>query len=72
MSMSTPSRYSGLSVEASLSASKIRTGRRFAYRPSALRMPSSPCSGRGLAGSVVSHFGPPMAASSTASAACAS
>ena len=30
--------------------------------------PSRPCSGRGLAGSVVSHFGPPTAPSSTASA----
>ena len=30
-------------------------------------MPSNPCSGRGFAGSVVSHFGPPTAASSTAS-----
>ena len=30
--------------------------------------PSRPCSGRGASGSVVSHFGPPTAASSTASA----
>ncbi len=32
-------------------------------------MPRSPCSGRGLSGSVVSHLGPPIAASNTASAA---
>ena len=44
------------------------TGRRLAYRPRPLRRPSSPCSGRGASGSVVSHFGPPTAASSTASA----
>ena len=31
--------------------------------------PSRPCSGRGASGSVVSHFGPPTAPSSTASAA---
>src|SRR3954453_5218483 len=30
-------------------------------------MPRRPCSGRGASGSVVSHFGPPTAASSTAS-----
>ena len=34
-------------------------------------MPKRPASGRGAAGSVVSHFGPPTAASSTASAAFA-
>ena len=34
-------------------------------------MPSRPCSGRGAFGSVVSHFGPPTAASNTASAAFA-
>ena len=65
--MSTPSTISGLSVDASAKAANICTGRRFVYRPSALRMPSRPCSGRGFAGSVVSHFGPPTAASSTAS-----
>ncbi len=59
------SRLSGL---ASRSAGLGRTGRRFANRPSPLRRPSRPCSGRGAAGSVVSHFGPPTAASSTASA----
>src|ERR1700742_1245207 len=32
-----------------------------------LRRPSSPCSGRGALGSVVSHFGPPTAPSRTAS-----
>ena len=63
---STTSRRSGL---ASRSASTARTGRRLAYRPSALRSPSSPCSGRGASGSVVSHCGPPTAASRTASAA---
>ena len=41
--------------------------RRFANSPSPLRRPSRPCSGRGLSGSVVSHFGPPTAQSSTAS-----
>ena len=65
---STTSRRSGL---ASSSASTARTGRRLAYRPSALRSPSSPCSGRGALGSVLSHFGPPTAASSTASACAA-
>src|SRR5687768_16600373 len=59
------SRFSGL---ASSSAALGRTGRRLAYRPRPWRRPSSPCSGRGLSGSVVSHFGPPTAASSTASA----
>ena len=39
-----------------------RTGRRLANSPSPLRRPSSPCSGRGASGSVVSHFGPPTAA----------
>src|SRR5919198_1466826 len=63
---STTSRRSGL---ASSSASIARTGRRFAYRPSSLRSPRRPCSGRGAFGSVVSHFGPPTAASRTASAA---
>ena len=65
--MSTPSTISGLRVDASANAAKICTGRRFVYRPNALRMPNRPCSGRGFAGSVVSHFGPPTAASSTAS-----
>ena len=37
-------------------------------QPRPLRRPSSPCSGRGWLGSVVSHLGPPTAASSTASA----
>ena len=46
---STTSRRSGL---ASSSASTARTGRRLAYRPSALRRPSRPCSGRGASGSV--------------------
>ena len=59
------SRLSGL---ASISAGLGRTGRRFANSPRPLRRPSRPCSGRGLSGSVVSHLGPPTAASSTASA----
>ena len=59
------SRLSGL---ASSSAGLGRTGRRLANSPSPLRRPSRPCSGRGASGSVVSHFGPPTAASSTASA----
>ena len=67
MTRSTPSMTSGFSVEAPARALNIFTGRRFVYRPSALRMPSRPCSGRGFSGSVVSHFGPPTAASSTAS-----
>ena len=46
---STTSRRSGL---ASSSAATARTGRRLAYRPSALRRPSRPCSGRGALGSV--------------------
>ena len=46
-----------------------RTGRRFANSSRPLRSPSRPCSGRGASGSVVSHFGPPTAPSSTASAA---
>src|SRR4051795_10105697 len=58
------SRFSGL---ASSRASLGRTGRRFANSPSPLRRPSSPCSGRGLPGSVVSHFGPPTAQRRTAS-----
>ena len=58
-------RRSGL---ASASAGTTRTGRRFANSSSPLRRPSRPCSGRGASGSVVSHFGPPTAPSSTASA----
>src|ERR1700693_615898 len=67
-SRSVPSIRSRRSGEASYSAGSGLTGRRLAYRPSPLRSPSSPCSGRGLSGSVVSHFGPPTAASRTASA----
>ena len=63
-----PSMRSRLSGLASSSAGLGRTGRRFANRPRPLRSPSSPCSGRGASGSVVSHFGPPTAASRTASA----
>src|SRR5258708_6395793 len=68
-SRSVPSIRSGRSGEASYRAGIGLTGRRFAYRPRPLRSPSSPCSGRGASGSVVSHFGPPTAASRTASAA---
>ena len=65
--MSTPLSTSGLSVELSISAGSTVTGRRFAQRPSEERSASSPCSGRTLArGS--SHFGPPTAPQSTASA----
>ena len=63
-----PSIRSRLSGLASSSAGLGRTGRRLANRPRPLRSPSRPCSGRGAAGSVVSHLGPPTAASSTASA----
>ena len=67
-SRSVPSIRSRLSGLASSSAGLGRTGRRLANRPRPLRRPSRPCSGRGAAGSVVSHLGPPTAASSTASA----
>src|SRR6185437_11092854 len=65
---STPCSSSALIGEACSAASWVRTGRRLAYRPSALRIASRPCSGRTLAfGS--DHFGPPTAPSSTALAA---
>src|SRR5271170_2557132 len=67
-SRSVPSIRSRRSGEAPYSAGSGLTGRRFAYSPSPLRRPSRPCSGRGFCGSVVSHLGPPTAASSTASA----
>src|SRR3712207_3926394 len=66
-SRSVPSMTSRLSGLASSSEAKGLTGRRFANRPRPSRIPSSPCSGRGLSGSVVSHFGPPTAPSRTAS-----
>src|SRR4051812_36964178 len=66
-SRSVPSIRSRLSGLASSRAVAGRTGRRLANRPSPLRRPSSPCSGRGSSGLVVSHLGPPTAASSTAS-----
>ncbi len=66
--MSTPASSSGRSGEACTSLGLTDTGRRLAKRPSALRIAKRPCSGRTLArGS--SHFGPPTAPSSTASAA---
>src|SRR3954471_8689592 len=68
-SRSVPSMRSRLSGLASSSASKGLTGRRLANRPRPSRRPSSPCSGRGRFGSVVSHFGPPTAPRRTASAA---
>ena len=64
---STPSTRSSLRGDAPASAGCTRTGRRFAKSPSARRRPRSPCSGRTSArGS--SHFGPPTAPRSTASA----
>ena len=69
--MSTPASSSGRSGDARSSSGLTATGRRFAYRPRPLRIASNPCSGRTLArGS--SHFGPPTAPRSTASACCAS
>ena len=65
--MSTPRSFSGFSGEAAASSGIVLTGRKFANRPSALRMPSRPCSGRN-AGGAVSHFCPPTAPSSTAAA----
>src|SRR5947199_244278 len=56
-----PSMRSRLSGLASRSASNGLTGRRLANSPRPARRPSSPCSGRGFAGSVVSHRGPPTA-----------
>src|SRR4051794_656094 len=66
-STSTAASSAGWSGEVATSAGWTRTGRRLAYRPSCLRRPSRPCSGRCLArGS--SHFGPPTAPSRIASA----
>ena len=70
-SRSVPSIRSRRSGLASSSAGLGRTGRRFANSSSSLRRPSRPCSGRGASGSVESHFGPPTAASRTASDAAA-
>src|SRR5664279_1349001 len=63
---STPASFSALSGAAAASFSCTVTGRTLAKRPSALRMPSSPCSGRTFARGV-SHAGPPTAPRSTAS-----
>src|SRR5438477_7620605 len=64
---STPSMTARLSVEASMSSGKTRTGRRLANRPRLLRSANSACSGRTEArGS--SHLGPPTAPSKIASA----
>ena len=65
--MSTPVRCSGRNGDAAASEGYGTTGRRFAKRPSARRIPSSPCSGRILALDE-SHRGPPTAPRSTASA----
>src|SRR3954468_3881509 len=67
-SRSVPSMRSRLSGLASSSASNGLTRRRLANSPRPARRPSSPCSGRGFAGSVVSHCGPPTAPRRTASA----
>src|SRR4051794_29862559 len=67
-SRSVPSRISRLSGLASSSEANGLTGRRLANRPRPSRMPSRPCSGRGLEGSVVSHCGPPTAPRRMASA----
>ena len=53
--------------QAPASSGKRRAGRRFAYKPNALRIPRSPFSGR-MAGSMVSHLGPPTEPKRTASA----
>ena len=60
--MSTPLSFSGFSGEAAASSGMVATGRRFANRPSALRIASSPCSGRICTG-MSAHFGPPTAPS---------
>src|SRR3954447_22352166 len=67
-SRSVPSRILRLSGLASSSEANGLTGRRLAKSPSPSRMPSRPCSGRGFAGSVVSHRGPPTAPRRMASA----
>src|SRR5579872_1820687 len=70
MSISVPETISFFNGEESTSAGHIFTGRRFAYSPSALRIPSSPFSGRRSGGSL-SNSGDPTAPSSVASAASA-
>ncbi len=60
--MSTPLSFSGLSGEAAASSGMVVTGRRFANKPSALRIASKPCSGRCCTG-MSAHFGPPTAPS---------
>ena len=54
--MSTPLSFSGFSGEAAASSGIVVTGRKFANRPSALRMASRPCSGRCCTG-MSAHFG---------------
>ena len=65
--MSRPLTISGLSDEASTSASNTLAGRRLAKRSISLRRRSRPRSGF-LLKSAVSHFGPPTEPNSTASA----
>ena len=67
MIMSVPSTSSFLSGEESSSALYDRTGRRLAYTPSTLRMPSNPFSGR-FSGATLSNSGKPTAPISVASA----
>src|SRR5690554_432796 len=64
--MSRPATTSGLRVEAAASCGYSRAGRRLPNRPSCERIFSRPRSGR-MAGSIVSHFGPPTAPSRMAS-----
>src|SRR6266446_592685 len=68
--MSSPDTTSGLSVEASFSASKQIAGRKFANSSRSLRRRRSPRSGF-LSKELLSHLGPPTAPNRTASAACA-
>src|SRR5580698_7611863 len=58
MIMSTPSTSVFLSGDESSRALYDRTGRRLAYTPSALRIPSRPLSGR-LSGAILSNSGNP-------------
>ena len=69
--MSVPSTSSFFSGEDSISALYARTGRRFAYTPSVLRIPSRPFSGR-FSGGALSNSGSPTAPISVASASTAS
>ena len=59
-----------MSGEYSTRASATLIGRRLAYNPSPFLSPKTAFSGRSV-GSTLSHFGPPTAPKSTASAFCA-